>query len=124
MILRILLVVILMTGFNKKDLAENNNPLNGTFTSNIDVNGQVREYLIHIPNAYDRTQSVPIMLNFHGWNMSGNDQMNLSDMRALSESEQFILVYPQGSLFFGSTHWNVGSWTTGSNSNYIGFILF
>ena len=42
MILRILLVVILMTGFNKKDLAENNNPLNGTFTSNIDVNGQVR----------------------------------------------------------------------------------
>ena len=102
----------------------NDGSVNGTFTSNIDVNGQVREYLIHIPNAYDGTQSVPIMLNFHGWNMSANDQMNVSDMRALSESEQFILVYPQGSLFFGSTHWNVGSWTTGSNSNYIGFILF
>ena len=41
MILRILLVVILMTGCNKKDPAENNNPLNGTFTSSIDVNGQV-----------------------------------------------------------------------------------
>ena len=122
MILRILLVVILMTGCNKKDPAENNNPLNGTFTRSIDVNGQVREYLIHIPNAYDGTQSVPIMLNFHGWNMSANDQMNVSDMRALSESEQFILVYPQGSLFFGSTHWNVGSWTTGSSSNDIGFI--
>ena len=111
-----------MTGCNKKDPAENNNPLNGTFTRSIDVNGQVREYLIHIPNAYDGTQSVPIMLNFHGWNMSANDQMNVSDMRALSESEQFILVYPQGSLFYGSTHWNVGSWTTGSSSNDIGFI--
>ena len=41
MILRILLVVILMTGCNKKDPAENNNPLNGTFTRSIDVNGQV-----------------------------------------------------------------------------------
>jgi polyhydroxybutyrate depolymerase len=111
-----------MTGCNKKDPTENDNPLNGTYTKSIDVNGKVREYLIHIPNAYDGTQSVPIMLNFHGWSMSASDQMNLSDMRALSESEQFILAYPQGALFFGSTHWNVGSWTRGSTSNDIGFI--
>ena len=95
---------------------------NGTYMRSIDINGEVREYLIHIPDAYDGTQSFPIMLNFHGWTMSANDQMNVSDMRALSESEQFILVYPQGSLFYGSTHWNVGSWTTGSSSNDIGFI--
>jgi polyhydroxybutyrate depolymerase len=116
--LRILLVVILMTGCHKNDPVENNNPVNGTYTKSIAVNGKVREYLIHIPNAYDGTQSA----HFHGWNMSANDQMNVSDMRALSESEQFILVYPQGSLFYGSTHWNVGSWTTGSSSNDIGFI--
>ena len=66
------------------------------------------------------------MLNFHGWTMSASDQMNLSDMRALAESEKFILVYPQGTKFknrfYGSTHWNVGSWTTGSNSDDLGFV--
>ena len=49
--LRILLLVILMTGCHKKDPAENNNPVNGTYTKSIAVNGKVREYLIHIPNC-------------------------------------------------------------------------
>ena len=32
--------------------------------------------------------------------------MNYADLRALAESEIFILVYPQGSCLDGSSHWN------------------
>tara|TARA_B100001057_G_scaffold285512_1_gene285733 strand:- start:1494 stop:2408 length:915 start_codon:yes stop_codon:yes gene_type:complete len=92
----------------------------------INVNGVQREYILYIPTTYDSLDATPLMLNFHGWTMSAGDQMNLSDMRTLAESENFILVYPQGTRFknsfYGSTHWNVGSWTTGSTSNDIGFI--
>ena len=92
----------------------------------INVNGVTREFILYIPSTYDSIDTVPLMLNFHGWTMSASDQMNLSDMRTLSESEKFILVYPQGTKFknrfYGSTHWNVGSWTTGSTSDDIGFV--
>ena len=92
----------------------------------ISVDGVDREFILYIPSTYDSTDAVPLMLNFHGWTMSASDQMNLSDMRTLSDSENFILVYPQGVKFrnrpFGSTHWNVGSWTTGSTSDDIGFV--
>tara|TARA_B100001287_G_scaffold259167_1_gene246116 strand:- start:187 stop:1113 length:927 start_codon:yes stop_codon:yes gene_type:complete len=92
----------------------------------INVNGVTREFILYIPSTYDSIDTVPLMLNFHGWTMSASDQMNLSDMRALAESEKFILAYPQGTKFknrfYGSTHWNVGSWTTGSTSDDIGFV--
>ena len=62
------------------------------------------------------------MLSFHGWTMSARNQMEVSDMRALSETDEFILVYPQGTRLWGSTHWNVGSWTLGSNAKDVEFI--
>ena len=102
-----------------------NSPINDEVKT-IDVNGVTREFILYIPNSYNSTDTVPLMLNFHGWTMSASDQMNVSDMRALAESEKFILVYPQGTKFknwfYGSTHWNVGSWTTGSTSDDIGFV--
>jgi polyhydroxybutyrate depolymerase len=94
----------------------------GTFSRSIEVEGETREYLIYVPKTYDTIQSFPLMLNFHGWTMSARNQMEVSDMRALSETDEFILVYPQGTRFWGSTHWNVGSWTLGSNAKDVEFI--
>ncbi len=118
-----LIVVFSMINVGCKKI--DNNLINDELKT-IDVNGVTREFILYIPNTIDSTDSVPLMLNFHGWTMSANEQMNLSDMRALAESEKFILVYPQGTKFkdrfYGSTHWNVGSWTTGSTSDDIGFV--
>ena len=95
----------------------------GTFSRSIEVEGKTREYIVYVPNTYDTIKSIPVMLNFHGWTMSARNQMeDVSDMRALSEQEEFILVYPQGTRLWGSTHWNVGSWTLGSNAKDIEFI--
>ena len=68
--------------------------------------GVNREYVLYIPNSYDGTSSVPLMLNFHGFGGSASDYMQEADMRSLAEVDTFILVYPQGSCLEGSSHWN------------------
>ena len=88
----------------------------------LNVNGVTREYIMHVPSTLDSSSAVPLMLIFHGWTMSATDQMNISDMRDLADSEKFILVYPQGTVYERATHWNVGSWTTGSTSDDLGFV--
>ena len=65
-----------------------------------------REYVLYIPDSYDGTSSVPLMLNFHGFGGSASDYMQEADMRSLAEVDTFILVYPQGSCLDGSSHWN------------------
>ena len=78
----------------------------GTLLRRIEVEGETREYLIHIPNSYDTTKSVPILLNFHGFGGSASDYMQEADMRSLAEADTFILIYPQGSYLNGFSHWN------------------
>ena len=68
--------------------------------------GVNREYVIHVPDSYDGSFSVPVVLNFHGFSGDAYQYMNEADMRILSESENFILIYPQGLDLDGEPHWN------------------
>ena len=86
--------------------------------------GLNREYVLHIPNSYDGTSSVPLMLNFHGFGGSASDYMQEADMRLLAEADTFILIYPQGSCLDGLSHWNacpLGG-DNKSNADDFGFI--
>ncbi|MCP4440682.1 MAG: hypothetical protein GY810_17180 [Aureispira sp.] len=67
---------------------------------------ETREYILYVPSSYDGTKNVPLMLNFHGYGGNANDHMTYADMRSLADSENFILVYPQGSCLEGVSHWN------------------
>jgi polyhydroxybutyrate depolymerase len=44
-----------------------------------------------------------------------------SNFQGLAEQDGYILVYPQGSLLNGVTHWNVGGWTVGSTVDDVSF---
>ena len=68
--------------------------------------GMNREYILYVPNSYDGTSAVPLLLNFHGFGGSASQFMQEADMRSLAEADTFILVYPQGSCLDGSSHWN------------------
>ncbi len=68
--------------------------------------GENREYVLYVPDSYDGSTPVPLMMNFHGFGGSAGDYMLDADMRGLAESEVFILVYPQGSCLDGTSHWN------------------
>ena len=65
-----------------------------------------RQYLIYVPDAYDVDTPVPVMLNFHGFGGSANEQLQMVDMRPLADTENFILIYPQGTILDGFSHWN------------------
>ncbi|MDA1019820.1 MAG: prolyl oligopeptidase family serine peptidase [Bacteroidetes bacterium] len=65
-----------------------------------------RQYLIYIPNSYNEQSKLPLMINFHGFGGEVNDHLAYTDMRSLADSENFILIYPQGSELGGYSHWN------------------
>lgn len=85
---------------------------------------EIREYILYVPSSYNELTSVPLVLNFHGFGGIATDYMNYADMRLLSESEGFILAYPQGSCLNGSSHWNpsLPSSDNKSNADDFGFV--
>ena len=92
-----------------------------TINGTIDHDNVQREYILYIPASYSGNTAVPLLFNFHGYTFSADIQMNYGDFRAIADEEGFIVVHPQGTLFNGNTHWNVGAWTTGSTSDDLGF---
>lgn len=118
----IILSVLILIGCNSDDDETMNSNSDGDMQSII-VDGIQRKYILYVPNSYNESTPTPLLFNFHGFTITAEMQMNnISDMRSIAESENFILVYPQGSLLLGVTHWNVGAWTSGSTSDDVGFI--
>ena len=84
-----------------------------------------REYLLHVPENYDSTISHPIVFNFHGYGGTATDHMYTADLRSISDTAGFILVYPQGLLSEESSpHWNIAEngGDNKSDSDDFGFI--
>ena len=92
-----------------------------TLNENILHDNLTREYIVYVPAIYDGNAPVPLVFNFHGYTGRANWHMDGTRMRPVADTAGFILVYPQGSLFQGNTHWNVGAWTRGSTVDDIGF---
>ena len=105
----ILLFTFLLTILSSREKEDNKNPeecYSNTNAQTIVHDGLNREYVLYIPNSYDGTSSVPLMLNFHGFGGNASDYMQEADMRSLAEANTFILIYPQGSCLDGLSHWN------------------
>ena len=96
----------------------------GLFTRTLSHNGITREYILYVPDSRDETSEVPLMLNFHGFGQTADQYLKFADMRSLADTENFILVYPQGTLLDGDPHWNAGlkSDTNKSNADDFGFV--
>ena len=96
----------------------------GLFTQTLSHDGVTREYVIYVPDSYDGTSAVPLMLNFHGYGGIADQYLKYADMRPLADMENFILVYPQGTLLDGDPHWNSGleSDSNKSDADDFGFV--
>ena len=106
------------------------NPYNLTCSSyqsntqkcNLTHNNIIREYYIYIPSSYTPSSNASLMFVLHGYGSSATNIMFYSSFQNLAEEDSYIIVYPQGSLLNGVTHWNVGGWTIGSTANDVDFI--
>ncbi len=58
------------------------------------VDGYLREYFIHIPMSYDGSQVVPLVFMLHGTSGSGETFYDVPGWTDLSETENFIAVFP------------------------------
>ena len=81
----------------------------------------VREYIVHIPSSYDNKVPIPLVLCFHGYGGTASG-ISYTNFNHVSDTANFIVVYPQGTLLKRKSHWNVGGWTLGSKIDDVGFI--
>ncbi len=93
-----------------------------TLNKSIIHDGMQREYILYVPATYTGNSATSIVLNFHGYGSSAAQQMWYGDFRPIADTADFLIVHPQGSLFNGISHWNVGGWTIGSTVDDIGFV--
>lgn len=91
------------------------------------INGSIthddiqRDYILYLPANYSGNSAMPLVINFHGFGSNANQQLYYGDFRSIADTAGFIVVHPQGTLFNGLTHWNVGGWTIGSTTDDVGF---
>lgn len=73
--------------------------------SSLEHDGETRQYLLYTP-ANTSGETMPLLLNLHGFDGTANEYMEWADMRELADANKFLLVYPQGADLKRSTHWN------------------
>lgn len=92
-----------------------------TLTLNLTHDGLQRSYILYVPANYTGNTAVPLVFNFHGYGSNATEQMWYGDFRAIANAEGFIIAHPEGTVFNGSTHFNVGGFTLGSTVDDVGF---
>ncbi len=53
-----------------------------------------REYYVHVPDSYDETTPMPLMLALHGGGGSGREFSAFSGLSTIADEGNFITVYP------------------------------
>ena len=92
-----------------------------TINASITHDGIQRDYILYIPEVYDGSTTVPLVLNFHGYGSNAAKQMFYGDFRDIADTEGFLLVHPEGTTFIGDQFWNVGFPGLSSNIDDVGF---
>ena len=108
-------VILLFTGFVFSSSAQQ------TINASITHDGIERDYIIYVPEIYDGSKAVPLILNFHGFGSSASQQMFYGDFRDIADTEGFLLVHPEGTTFIGNQFWNVGFPGISSTIDDVGF---
>ena len=60
------------------------------------VDGEEREYLLHIPKRYDPAEPTPLVISLHAGVLWPAHQMNLTRWNRLADDQTFIVAYPAG----------------------------
>lgn len=75
----------------------------------LDHDGLDRTWLTYFPSGYSASKPLSMLICMHGFTGSAENILQSSGFNDIAEEENFIVVYPQGSLIFGLSHWNVGN---------------
>jgi len=119
-------ILIIAVNFFSCDKSDSTNDLSivGLSTQIIIHDGIERQFLMYNPDSNNNESKKPLLINFHGFGGQVNQYFEWSNMRSLADSEDFILVYPQGTDLGGSSHWNaaLNGGDNKSNTDDLGFV--
>ena len=77
----------------------------GTTAREMNVEGQIRRYRLHIPSGYHADKPVSLVINLHGLGTNPIFEDLLSGMSLQAEREGFIIVYPEAQ----NSAWNAAA---------------
>ncbi len=76
----------------------------GINTRTLTHGGALRDYDVYAPASYSGAQSVPLVIDLHGFGSNKGDHRGISGWTTKAETEGFLVVHPNG-LF---NAWNAG----------------
>lgn len=62
----------------------------------IDVDGQTRKYLVHMPSGEAPAEGWPLVIAYHGAFSTPEATEDYTGLSALADAEGFVVVYPKG----------------------------
>ena len=99
-------------GNNHKYHVTVEDPLQGSVT---------RDYILHLPATWDssNTESLPLVLDYHGWTGSADDQVSSVPWAELADTEGFLYVSMDGmsDVHGGGSY---GSWNVSATQGPLG----
>jgi len=100
----------------------------GDYEETIISGGKMRNYLLHVPNSYDRQKKTPLVIIMHGGGGNAKSMAEVTGMNTKSDKAGFIAVYPNGTGPVGDERiltWNAGNccgYALDNNIDDAGFI--
>ncbi len=79
------------------------------------VDGQLRRYLLYVPDSYNPNQATSLVLSLHGFASWPVNQAFVSQWDALADQHGFIVAYPQGTQV--PLRWRTAGLDAGENSS-------
>lgn len=62
----------------------------------VQVNGQTRTYIMHVPSGYSGSEPTALLLDFHAMGAQADMERDSSGFAELSDELGFVVVWPQG----------------------------
>lgn len=84
----------------------------------INVSGEVREYIVHIPANFKKHSKCALVLAFHGGGGTAKNSLSFFGLNPVADTAGFIVVYPNGI----KKGWNDGRPIKNHTQDDIGFI--
>ena len=108
----LLLVLLALTGCTAKPTttapAVPASLLPGDHFRHLEIDGQNRSYLVHVPLGYAPTKPTPVVLIYHGAWSDAWIMVNFCGLNQKADSAGFVAVYPNGMGFGMMRFFNAG----------------